>query len=317
MNLKELKIKKVRKGTVAYYVLSVLVAAALLAVVFFRKAIFLPESIFYTLYDKEMADEMLVILIKTGVVLVVVHGLCSIAKLLTVVGARTNDNKKKTWLYLLGSVVKYLSIIVGVLTFLGIVGVDTTALVTGAGVLTLIVGLGCQSLVSDIVAGMFIMLEGNFEIGDIIVVDGFRGTVQQIGLRTTSIMDGLGNVKTINNSHLVDVINNSRALSVAACVIGIEYGESIERVEKAINDGLEGIKERIPTIVEGPTYQGVYELGASSVNIKVVAKCKESDRYSTELALNREMKLLFDRNGINIPYNQVVVSYKEEENGRK
>lgn len=312
MNLKELKLKKVKKGTVAYYVLSALTAFAVFVVVTMRKAIFTPDSIFYKLYDAELADDVIVRLIKIGVVVVIVYGLCAVAKILTIIGAKSTDNKRKTWLYLFGSMIKYLSIIVGLLTLLGVVGVDTTALVTGAGVLTLIVGLGCQSLVSDIVAGMFIMLEGNFEIGDIIVVDGFRGTVQQIGLRTTSIIDGVGNVKTINNSHLVDVINNSRNLSVAACVIGIEYDESLERVEKIVTDALPAIKENIPTIVDGPFYQGVYELGASSVNIKVVAKCKESNKYSTELALNREMKLLFDKNNVNIPYNQMVISYRDE-----
>lgn len=121
-------------------------------------------------------------------------------------------------------------------------------------------------------------------------------------------MDAGGDIKIINNSEIRSIVNQTQQLSVAKAYIGIEYGESIPRVEIAIRDNLEKIKECIPAIVEGPYYKGVNALGASSVDLLFVAKCKEEDIYQVQRDLNRELKLMFDENGINVPFPQVVVN---------
>lgn len=185
--------------------------------------------------------------------------------------------------------------------------VEGGALYAG-GVLSLVIGLGAQSLVADIIAGLFIVIEGEYQIGDIVIIDDWRGTVQEIGIRTTKIVDAGGNVKIINNSEVKSIVNQTQELSVAKAYIGIEYGESIPRVEIVIRDNLEKIKERIPAIVEGPYYKGVDALSASSVDLLFVAKCKEEDIYQVQRDLNRELKLMFDANNINVPFPQIVVN---------
>ena len=117
-------------------------------------------------------------------------------------------------------------------------GVDTTAILAGIGILGLIVGLGAQPLIADIIAGLFIVFENVFEVGDIIVVDGFRGTVDDIGIRTTKIEDVGGNIKVINNADIKTLVNMTQALSVANCEMSIEYGESLERVEAILAEAL-------------------------------------------------------------------------------
>lgn len=206
------------------------------------------------------------------------------------------------------SLIKYTAIIVLLFFILRTVGVDTSAILAGIGIIGLIVGLGAQPLIADIIAGLFIVFENVFDVGDIIVVDGFRGTVKEIGIRTTQIVDAGGNIKIINNSDLKTIINMTNQLSLAVCDIGIEYGESLERVEAILKNNLSLIKEAIPDIKDGPFYKGVAELGDSAVIIRFVANCDESTKYQVERDMNRQFKLLFDKNNINIPFPQVVIN---------
>jgi len=191
-------------------------------------------------------------------------------------------------------------------------GVDTTTLLASAGIISLVVGLGAQSLISDIIAGTFIVFEGEFEVGDIVIIDGWRGTVDEIGIRTTKVIDWQGNVKIINNSEISSIINQSKELSVTTCVIAMDYRESIPRVELIIKENIERIRNAIPEIVDGPYYKGVDSLGDSSVNLLFIATVKESDYYVVQRALNREIKMIFDENDISIPFPQVTINNPEK-----
>lgn len=216
--------------------------------------------------------------------------------------------KGKAIVDIICSLIKYAAVIVLVFFVLKTFNVDTTAILAGIGILGLVVGLGAQPLIADIIAGLFIVFEGVFDVGDIIVVDGFRGIVKEIGIRTTRIEDTGGNIKIINNADLKTVINMTNQLSLAICDIGIEYGESLERVEAILKANLDEVKKAIPDIKEGPFYRGVQALGESAVIIRFAANCEEDARYQVERDMNRQFKLLFDKNGINIPFPQVVVN---------
>lgn len=239
--------------------------------------------------------------------------IAAIANIVLSLLARITFESKKTITVtlLLLNLLKWIVAIAAVFLILWAWGADTTMMLASAGVLTLIIGLGSQALVQDILAGIFIVFEGDFQVGDIVIVDGWRGEVKAIGIRTTKLVDAGGNIKIINNSDIRSIINQTKELSVAKCYVGISYGDRIEKVEKIISDNLEKIKEKIPAIVEGPYYKGVTELAESSVNLLFVAKCKESDIYQVQRDLNREIKIVFDDNNINIPFPQITVSYDE------
>ena len=223
----------------------------------------------------------------------------------------------KAFINLLISLIKYLAVIVLVFLILQTFGVNPTAILAGAGILSLVIGLGAQPLIEDIIAGLFIIFDGVFDVGDIVVIDDYRGTVQEIGIRTTKIVDTGGNVKVINNSDIKNLVNMSNELSLAVSVIQIEYSESIERVEEIIKANLDKVKEAIP-LANGPIrYVGVSELGASGVSLKFFANCKESDIFQVERDMNRQLKLLFDKYGISIPFTQVVVHNASESNENK
>lgn len=226
--------------------------------------------------------------------------------------ARTFGAKGETICRLLGSFVKYASVLIMLYYCLALVGVDTKTLLASAGILSLVVGLGAKSLVEDILAGLFIIFEGEFRVGDIVTIGDWRGTVIEIGIRTTKVEEGSKNIKVISNSQVSGVINMTKFHSYASADIGIEYGESLERVESILEKELPKVKARVKSIQEGPFYKGVVSLADSSVVIRIVAQCAEADRIQLGRDLNRELKILFDNNDINIPFPQVVVNEPTE-----
>jgi len=300
-----------KSGISAGSVIAFIIELAIVGVAVARQYIFAPDSMMFNLYDDVLMEDTIARILKTVVVLAGGLLVGKIATLITKIGEKSKNNKTKTTVLLLGNVVKYASAIGVIFIALAYWGIDTTAIATGAGVVTLIVGLGCQSMISDIVAGIFILFEGDIQVGDVIVVNGWRGTVLSIGLRRTQLVDTLGNINIINNSSITNVVNNTKELSLAICEVGIEYDESIERVEKILKDNFPNIKEQIPAIVQGPFYMGVSSLADSAVVIKIIAKVNEPDKFQTERDLNRAIKLIFDANKVNIPFNQITLSNRE------
>ena len=228
----------------------------------------------------------------------------------------SKSNRGVTIVKLLNSFTKYLIVIIAFMLVLNAWGVDTATLLASAGLISLIVGLGAQSLIADIIAGMFIVFEGEFQVGDIVIIDGWRGTVDEIGIRTTKVIDWQGNIKIINNSQIASIINQSKELSVTTCVVAIDYRESIPRVELVIKNNIERLRNAIPEIIDGPYYKGVDSLADSSVNLLFIATVKESDYYVVQRALNRELKLIFDENNVSIPFPQVTINQPEEFDGK-
>ena len=145
-------------------------------------------------------------------------------------------------------------------------------------------------------------------VGDIIVLDEFRGTVRNIGIRTTVIEDAGGNQKIVNNSDIRNLQNRSHNISVAVADIGICYEDRIEDVEKILIPALQDIYERNKNIyLAPPRYAGVEALADSAVVLRVVADVTEENIFVGRRTLNRELKILFDNNNIEIPFPQVVV----------
>ena len=187
-------------------------------------------------------------------------------------------------------------------------GVDTGALIASVGVLTLIVGLGAQSLIADIIAGVCIIFENEFNTGETITIDDFRGKVIEIGIRSTKLLDAAGNIKIINHSNIVNVVNLSRELSLAIVDCDFPYDIPIEHIENLLEKRFPVIAKKIPAIVEGPFYKGVCEYKDSNVTIKIVAKCHEDDRFQVQRDLMREYRAILTEQGIDISYIQVVVN---------
>ncbi|HOO44340.1 MAG TPA: mechanosensitive ion channel family protein, partial [Bacillota bacterium] len=209
------------------------------------------------------------------------------------------------------STVKYVSVIAAIFLILSAWGVQTPTLLAGAGIIGLAISFGAQSLIEDIFAGLFIIFEKQFAVGDVIEIGDFRGVVKELGLRITKFEDVNGDIKMINNSDIRGAINSSNALSQAICEIAISYNQDIEKFEEFMKAHVKDMKETISTIKKGPFYDGIEEFGDSGITIRVVAWVKETDRLHTVREMNKHLKIMFDKNNIEIPFPQIVVHKQE------
>ncbi len=216
--------------------------------------------------------------------------------------------RSKTILNLAQSGFNYLTIIVGIFWGMSILGVDLATLFASLGILALVIGFGAESLIADMITGLFMIFENEYNVGDIIELGGYRGTVTSIGVRTTCVTDAGGNVKVINNSDMRNIINLSSQASFAICDFPVPYEIKIADAEDALDKVLTKVQEKYPeTFPAKPEYKGVQALDASAVTLRVVAGVAESDRFSAARLLNRELKEGMEELGISCPYNQIVV----------
>lgn len=231
---------------------------------------------------------------------------------LIIMATRVFGSKSETMGQLLISFIRYGSAVATVFYCMALVGFDTTSLIASLGIFSMIVGFGAQSLISDILAGISIVFEGEFRVGDIVTVDDFRGQVLEIGLRTTKLMDVTQNIKIFNNSKISSVLNMTREASYAFCEVGIDYNEDIRRVEAILKKELPALGKRLgKPVFSTPEYVGVKSLSDSSVIIQLKVKCAEKDRVAVSYSLNKEIFILFQENNISIPFPQVTVSNRD------
>jgi len=214
---------------------------------------------------------------------------------------------------LMMSSIKYIAVIAGLFLILSAWGVQTPTLLAGAGIIGLAISFGAQSLIEDIFAGLFIIFEKQFAVGDVIQIADFRGVVKEMGLRITKFEDINGDIKMINNSDIRGAINSSNVLSQAISEIDISYNQDIEQFEDFMRANLKDIKEKVKTIHKGPFYDGIEHFGESGITIRVVAWVNEIDRPYTIREMNKHLKMLFDNNNIEIPFPQLVVHEPKRE----
>ena len=246
-------------------------------------------------------------LICAAAVILIVWLVCSLVIwLLTWFVTKNRNSRSMVGLFV--SLIKFLGFIVGGVWALGILGVNLAGIFASLGIASLIIGFGAQSLIEDAVTGIFIIFEGQYHVGDIIVLDGFRGTVTKIGIRTTCIQDGAGNQKIVNNSDIRNMQNRSRHASLAICDLCISYDADIPYVEKVLEDTFPKIHAKYSDLfLTAPRYLGVETLGDSSVVLRIVADVTEENYFTGYRTLNRELKLMCDKHGIEIPFNQLVI----------
>jgi len=227
--------------------------------------------------------------------------------LLFIIGlVKPKNHRAQTLLSLICSLLKYVMAIVAICGVLVICGVNVTGIVATVSVVALVVGFSAESLIEDMITGLFMMLENQYNVGDILEVGGFRGTVTSIGIRTTCITDPGGNVKIINNSQMKNILNRSDHTSRAFCEIAIPYATDLEKLEGQIPALCEEIynahKDKMKAL---PVYLGVSSLADSAVMLKFIVDVEEVDIYSVCRILNHDLLLGFRKLGVECPFPQL------------
>ena len=210
-----------------------------------------------------------------------------------------STNRGMTMKDLFSSALKYILTLVGFFWGLAIIGVNVSTLFASVGIMALIIGFGAESLIADVITGLFMIFENQYNVGDIIEMDGYRGTVVNIAIRTTSIQDNDGNIKIFNNSDMRNIINQSSDSSYSVCDVRIPYEADIENAEQVIDKLCKELLEEHPDVfLTQPVYQGVQELQKADVMLRIVAEVKEQDRFDAARMMNRKMKIGLEKSGI-------------------
>ena len=162
-------------------------------------------------------------------------------------------------------------------------------------------------MVGDVINGVFIVFENYYDIDDIIEVNGFKGKVIDISLRSTKLINWKNEVRVIANSEILEVTNYSLNPTVGVLRINVSYKENLDKVLRLLRNNLLNIKKEYHQVIEGPNVLGVTNLGESGIEILITVKTETEKHYEVLRALQKYIKELFDENGITIPFNQIVV----------
>jgi small conductance mechanosensitive channel len=196
---------------------------------------------------------------------------------------------------------------------LGEVGLNLAPLLAGAGVLGLAIGFGSQALVKDFLSGLFILVEDQFGVGDIVDLDGSTtGTVEAVSLRTTRLRSVDGTVWHVPNGDIRRVGNKSQHWSRALLDIDIAYETDIDHAKAVIKRVADELWQERDDILEEPEVWGVESLGPHSVVIRLVVKTRPSDQYAVSRELRQRLKETFDAEGIEIPFQQQTVWNRDD-----
>jgi moderate conductance mechanosensitive channel len=188
------------------------------------------------------------------------------------------------------------------LIILSHIGVDITPLLAGAGVVGVAIGFGSQALVKDVITGLFILMEDQIAVGDIVDLGkDHAGVVEAITVRTIQLRDQAGTVHTVPFSEVTSVKNLTRNFAYVVARIAISYREDIDRVVEILRQVSEELmtdEDMRPLILDPFDYQGVDTLDASSVVLLVRIRTVAAKQWAVGRAFNRLVKIAFDKNGI-------------------
>lgn len=219
------------------------------------------------------------------------------------------DKRKMTIVSLIRKIIKYLILIFVILAILNVYGIDTSGIVTSIGIAGVIIGLAIQDLVADFLAGIFILFDDKYTLGEIVSINDFKGEVIGIGLMSTKIKAASGEVLIISNSAFKSVINHSRNNTNLFINIDVAYDTDIDKLEKALNEMKEEV-EKIDGYMEGYKLLGIQEFASSSIKYMVTLSCKYNLQYQVKRDFNMILKKYFDKYKIEIPYTKVDVNIR-------
>lgn len=210
------------------------------------------------------------------------------------------ETRGETICRLTGSLLKYVIIVVGLFFSLESLGFDPTTLLASLGIFSLALSLGAKDLVADVLSGITIVFSGEYQIGDIVEIGGFRGRVWEIGVRSTTLVNRDGNMKNISNRNVSDVLNLSRMNTRYTMQISIPYSQPLNKVREILGEELPGIGKGIPEIASGPQYAGVVGIADGYMTLAFTVECDEQNTGVVRDKLNVAIKDLFDRHSIPI-----------------
>ncbi|MEO7131929.1 MAG: mechanosensitive ion channel family protein [Dermatophilaceae bacterium] len=215
-----------------------------------------------------------------------------------------HGQRTRTMGALLRSITTFIVFGIAGLTVMALVGIPLGPMLASAGVGGVALGFGAQSLVKDFLSGIFMILEDQYGVGDVIDTGEATGTVENVTLRMTQLRDAEGVVWYVRNGEITRIANKSQGWSTAVVDMPIAYDEDPERAQELIRE-VASTMFTDPTwagrLLEVPTVAGIESISGGAITIRVFAKCRAQQHFAIQRALREQIKQSFDREGVRSP----------------
>ena len=208
------------------------------------------------------------------------------------------------------SIISVVVVFIAGLMILSEVGINLAPLIAGAGIVGIALGFGAQSMVTDFLAGIFIIVEDEYGVGDVVDTGHATGVVERLTLRVTQLRDVNGTVWYVPNGEIQRVGNLSQLWARAVLDIDVAYDTDLDQAEAALLRVANQMwQEKLPdrSIIAEPEFWGVEAFGADAVSLRLVVKTEPTEQWATARELRSRIKREFDRIGIEIPFPQRTV----------
>ncbi len=196
-------------------------------------------------------------------------------------------------------------LLVALLTLLPLAGINIAPLLAGAGIVGIALGFGAQSLVKNVLSGIFILLDNQYSKGDVVSLAGVSGLVEEVGLRRTVLRDLDGSVHYVPNGEIGVASNFTQEYSRVNLNVGVSYSEDLDHVMQVIDrvgEEMAADGEWGQYIISPPKSLRVDDFGDSGIEIKILGDTMPIQQWAVMGELRRRLKKAFDEEGIEIPY---------------
>jgi small conductance mechanosensitive channel len=225
------------------------------------------------------------------------------------------SQRAKTIGSVLQSIVSFVIWGLAVVLVLGDLGFNLTPIIASAGVIGVAVGFGAQNLVKDFLSGIFMLLEDQYGVGDVVDLGEATGTVESVGLRVTTVRDYAGTVWYVRNGEVQRVGNSSQGFAVAVVDVPLGYASDVNQalhlLEKVATDAITEAPMSTD-VLEPPKVLGVQGMTTDNVTLRLTVKVRPARQWATQRELRRRIMAVFDEAGIHAPISRTATALDDE-----
>lgn len=212
--------------------------------------------------------------------------------------------RAKTLCSMINNIIKYIILIICILSILEVYGISTKGFIASLGIAGVVAGLAFQDTLKDLLSGFSIIFENIYAVGDTVTIGKYKGKVISLGLKTTKLESINGEIISISNSSITEVVNHSLSNHIEYFSVPVHYKSDLEKVEIVIKETLKQIKD--DNLID-VSLLGLDELDSSSINYRIRLETSEGNQFALKRKILKEIKKSFDKEKIEIPYNQLVI----------
>lgn len=219
------------------------------------------------------------------------------------------DKRKTTIVSMIKNIIKYIIAIIVIIMILNLYGVNTTSIIASLGAVSVIIGLAFQDIIKDFLAGVFIIFDNEYAVGDWVKINDFTGEVVSLGLKTTKIKAYSGEVKALSNSSFTEVINYNLNPTNLFLEIPFNYDVKLELIEELLNEVADKIKKNKD--VKKVELLGINKFEESYLKYAIVVECKAMTHYGINREVLKLIKIGMEEKSISVPYQKMDINIKK------